>query len=79
MSIMDDLPMRDLLNPHFEIQGGRLFIIGTVPLGSTKSDWCANHLGAVAWDRVTDYFLFDSLEDYTKAIRKSESGKKKKK
>lgn len=68
MSIVDDDSSHDLYDPRFEMQGYRLFIIGTVPPGSTSSDWVAGCQGAVAWERVTDYFVFDSLEAWTKAV-----------
>jgi len=72
ITIMDDDINHDLFDPHFEEQAGRVFIIGTVPRGATESDWIAGCQSAVAWDRVTDYHVFDSLEDYSKAIETSE-------
>ena len=71
ITIMDDGNSHDLFNPHFELQGGRLFIIGSVPEGATDSNWVVGCQSAVAWDRVTDYFVFENLEAYTKAIEKS--------
>ena len=59
----------DLHDPHFEMQGGRLFIVGTIPAGSTSSDWVANCQGAVAWDTVSDYIVFDSLDAWKKAVK----------
>ena len=72
ITIKDDTINRDLINPHFENQAGRIFIIGTVPKGATESDWVEGCQSAVAWDRITDYFIFDSLEAYDKAIKTSE-------
>lgn len=72
ITIMDDDRNHDLFDPKFELQGGRLFIIGTTPKGATVSDWVEGVTGAVAWDRVTDYFLFDDLESYYAATKKSE-------
>lgn len=72
ITIMDDTNSHDLENPQFEYQGNRLFIVGNVPVGSTDSDWVANCQGAIAWDRVTDYYVFENLEAYTKAIKVSE-------
>ncbi len=73
ISIMRDETSHDLYDPHFEIQGDRLFIVGTIPKGSTSSDWVANCQGAVAWDQVTDYFIFESLDEWNKAIKISEA------
>jgi hypothetical protein len=72
LTTMEDRISHDLLNPYFEVQGGRLFIIGVVPMGATRSNWVAGCQSAIAWDRVTDYFVFENLYDYTKAIKKSE-------
>lgn len=71
ITIMDDEINYDLANPHFEDQCGRVFIIGTIPSEATESGWTANKTGAVAWDRVTGYVLFDSSDDYEKAVKKS--------
>ncbi len=73
ITIKDDTINRDLINPHFENQAGRIFIIGTVPKGATESDWVEGCQSSVAWDRITDYFVFDSLEAYSKAIETSEN------
>jgi len=72
ITIKDDTINRDLIDPHFENQAGRIFIIGTVPKGATESDWVEACKSSVAWDRITDYFTFDSLEEYSKAIQVSE-------
>ncbi len=69
ITIKDDSLSHDLNNPHFELQGGRLFVVGTVPEGATKSNWVVNCQSGVAWDRVTDYFIFENLESYKKAIK----------
>ena len=58
----------DLIDPHFEYQGGRLFIIGTVPEGSSVSGWTNGCVGAVAWDRVVEYFVFDDLESFKNTV-----------
>ncbi len=79
ISLIDDSVSHDLCNPHFEYQGNRLFIVGTIPEGATESDWAANKIGAIAWDRVLQYFVFDNLKDYQKAIKKSEDYQKTKK
>lgn len=76
ITIRDDGDSHDLQDPYFEMQGGVLFIVGTVPKASTASGWVANCTGAIVWDRVTDYFLFDSLEDYEKATEISRNYEK---
>jgi len=79
ITIRDDSVSHDLFDPHFEQQGNILFIVGTIPKGASDSDWSAKKVGAVAWDRVTDYFVFDGLEDYEKAIKRSKEYRSKKK
>ncbi len=71
--LIDESHSHDLNDPHFEYQGGRLFIIGTIPKISTESGWSANQIGGVAWDRVRDYVLFDNLDSYLNAVKISES------
>lgn len=72
ITIKDDTINRDLIDPHFENQAGRIFIIGTVPKGATESDWVEGCQNSVAWDRITDYYIFDNLDAYLKAIKISE-------
>jgi hypothetical protein len=61
-----------LFDPHFEYQGGRLFLIGTIPEGSSDSGWDNNQIGAIDWSRVRNYILFNSLDDYFQAVKVSE-------
>jgi len=69
ITIADDDVSHDLYDPHFEYQGNRLFLIGTVTEESTDSKWNANCQGGIAWDRVTDYFVFKDLEAYREAVK----------
>ena len=62
-----------LSNPQFEIQGGRLFVLGTVPNGSTINNWAEGRTCAVAWDAVTDYMVFDTVKQYVDLLAKSEA------
>jgi hypothetical protein len=55
---------RLIRSPHFEKQGGRLFIVGTVPEDSSEDNWMEDLPCAVAWDTVQDYVIFDSMTDY---------------
>ena len=72
ITIEDDTSNHDLINPYFENQAGRVFIIGRVPKGATESDWVKGCQCSIAWDRIIEYFIFDSLETYSKAIKISE-------
>ena len=71
--LIDDSHSHDLFNSHFEMQGGRLFLVGTIPEIATESGWNGNQTGAVAWDRVQDYCTFPDMDTYVKAVNKSES------
>jgi hypothetical protein len=51
-------------SPRFENQGGRLFIVGTVPEDASQDNWMEDLPCAIAWDTVQDYVIFDSMEDY---------------
>ncbi len=73
ISIDADGYNHDLKDPRFEMQGGRLFIIGTVPPNATQSDWSVNSRAGVAWEHVTSYNLFDSEEQYIEATMKAEA------
>ena len=73
MMLINESHSHDLDNPRFEYQGGRLFIVGTIPKVATESGWNALHVGAVAWDQVRDYTLFPDLAAYETAVAKSES------
>jgi hypothetical protein len=53
--------------PRLETQGGRLFLVGTVPRGGSNGDRCEGVLRAVAWDQVTEYMVFDSVKDFRKS------------
>ncbi len=79
LSIMNDSCNHDLYNPYFDYQGDRLFILGTIPAGASEADWSVGCKGAVAWDQVTEYVVFDSVEAYTAAINKSNVKQKEKK
>ena len=65
-----------LCDPHFETQGGRLFLLGTPAPGTTVNDWIEGKTTAVAWDTVDVYYLFDSLEDYLNCRKKGWKGTK---
>ena len=73
MMLINESHSHDLNEPHFEYQGGRLFIVGTIPEIATDSGWSGNQIGGVAWDQVRNYVLFENLESYIKGVKKSES------
>lgn len=73
LRLIDSEASHDLLSPKFELQAGRLFLVGTIPAEATDSGWDANKIGAVLWDQVRNYIVFDSLEDYKEAVAKSEA------
>ena len=65
-------------NPIFEVQGDRLFLIGTVPKGCSP-DWLNGLSCAIAWDLVQSYVIFDSLEGYNMRREPTSPKRKKKK
>ena len=77
VSIAGEDDGRCLEHPHWETQGGRLFLVGPVPPGASKNNWCDGLPSAVAWDQVTDYLLFDSAEHYAECVRAYEGKKRK--
>ncbi len=72
LRLVDSESSHDLDNPKFEYQGGKLFIIGIVPVGCSESGWDAGHIGAAEWAQVRSYVLFDNLDAYTKGVKVSE-------
>ncbi len=71
-SLKNEDACNDLSNPMFEYQGGRLFVVGKIPKGATKSDWAESFTAAIAWDRVVDYIVFDSEDAFIEATKISE-------
>jgi hypothetical protein len=63
----------DLCNPTFELQAGKLFLVGIVPKGSSASNWDVGKVNAVLWDQVRSYLIFDSEEEITRAFEVSET------
>ena len=58
-----------VLNPHWEIQGDELFLVGTIPDGGSAKNWLLGKTSGVAWKKITDYTIFDSLAEYHKRLR----------
>ncbi len=69
----DDSSNVDIYNPVFEDQVGRIFLKGVSPKGSTESGWVEGCEVAIAWDRVSDYFIFESQDQFEKAAEVSRS------
>ena len=73
LRLVDSDCSHDLFDPKFEWQAGRLFLVGTIPEEATDSGWDKNQVGAVAWEQVRNYVLFDDLASYQRAVEISES------
>ncbi len=67
--ISSDDCSHDLISPHFEEIKGRTFLVGEVAEQSTESGWIAGKKSGIAWDEIYEYFIFDTLEEYTKATK----------
>ena len=68
---------RIVANPHWEMQGDRLILVGTVPPDACDANWCAGLTAALAWDQASEYVVFNSVEHYRKRIAIYERSKKK--
>jgi hypothetical protein len=79
LSIAGDSHTYTMERARFESQGGRLFLVGIVPHGGSNGDWSEGARCAVAWDGVTDYLVFDSVEHYQKGLARFEKYKSKRK
>jgi len=75
LSIAGDKHTYAMEQAHFASQGGLLFLVGIVPHGGSSGDWSEGAGCAIAWDSVTDYLVFDSVEHYQKALAKFETYK----
>ena len=49
-----------IVSPHFEMQGGRLYLVGTTP----DEDKPPNHPICIAWERVEVYIVADSMDAF---------------
>jgi hypothetical protein len=56
----------------FELQGGRLFLLGTTQEDGHSRAWSVGLRRAIAWDRVEEYLVLDSLEQYRERTKISE-------
>lgn len=62
----------DLVDPAFVEKSGRTFVVGRVPSGASVTGWSDGAVSGIAWDKVLSYVLFDSLEEYFEAVKKSD-------
>jgi hypothetical protein len=69
-SIIGDDHTFGMDRPHFELQGDRWFVIGTVPHGCSNGDWSEGAMNAIAWDQVNNYLVFDSVKHYLHGLKK---------
>jgi hypothetical protein len=58
-----------IFNPSFQEQGGRLFMVGTVPKEASRDNWMECLPCAIAWDTVQDYVIFASMDDYLTRLK----------
>jgi hypothetical protein len=63
-----------LVEPRFEMQGERLFLVGKEIEDDSGGNWLSGMTTAVAWDCVEQYFIFDSAEDYWARADRGEPG-----
>lgn len=57
----------------FKNLGGRLFLVGRAP-ELEGMEWVSHLQGAIAWDAVHHYLIFDSVEDYRQRMLKERPG-----
>jgi hypothetical protein len=48
----------------FEVQGGRLFLVGRDQQSGSQPSWSNGARRAIAWEAVEDYLVFDSHQEY---------------
>ncbi len=57
----------------FQIQGDKIFMVGRIAEGTTPNDWASGVSTAIAWDRIEQYLVFDSLQEYMDRVARSYS------
>ncbi|MGB0943190.1 MAG: hypothetical protein ACPGUE_12340 [Marinomonas sp.] len=58
----------EIEDPLFENLGGRIFITGIAPRGSSKLGWLDGVRVSIAWEQVLEYYVFDDAKTFAKAI-----------
>ncbi len=72
LRIEGDEYSHDLVAPQLVDMGGRMFVVGEVPAGATVSGWTDGTVSGVAWDKVINYVVFESVKSYYAAISESD-------
>lgn len=62
-----------LSDASFDVQGGKVFLVGQFAEGASANDWVAGIETALAWDCIEQYFLFDSIDDYMNRVSRAYS------
>lgn len=55
-------------NAHFEEQGGRAFIVGREVAGKDRGGWGDGAMANIAWERIEQYYVFESLTQMLDAL-----------
>jgi hypothetical protein len=63
-----------IVDPRFEMQGGRLFLLGNEIEDDSGANWLSGLPTALAWECVEQYFVFDSVEEYWRRAERGEPG-----
>lgn len=53
-----------LADCRFELQGGRLFVIGSSVSRSASNSGTDRLMSGLAWDAIDEYLVFSSVQDY---------------
>ena len=53
-----------IIHPRLEVQGGKMFLVGTIPRGGSRRHWVDGLPIAYAWDRVQEYIVFKSVSHH---------------
>jgi hypothetical protein len=72
VSFSSDEETLAIANISIEELLGRSFIVGTIPNGGTTNDWAEGKVCGIAWDSVSDFIIFSSIEEYKIAMALSE-------
>jgi len=64
-------------SPVFKLFGDRWFLVGNTPKGISTGDWDQDIEVAIAWDQISAYRVFDSVEQYVERYAKFTAIKKK--
>ncbi len=57
-------------SPSFQEVAGRVFLVGRSPRGMQDEDWSGGAEVSLAWEKVVQYYTFDSFKEFSKAYEK---------